>query len=75
MRFGYADIEVVPPGMIDKVPPHSNEAEQSLLGALLLDKDAIIKIADKVTAEDFYRDIHRMIFEAMLDLFKKREPP
>lgn len=60
--------------MVDKIPPHSNEAEQSFLGALLLDKDAIIKVGDAVQPDDFYRDIHRMIYEAMVDLFKKREP-
>jgi replicative DNA helicase len=60
--------------MIDKIPPHSNEAEQSLLGALLLDKDALVKVGDSVQPDDFYRDIHRMIYEAMLDLFRKREP-
>jgi replicative DNA helicase len=59
---------------MEKIPPHSNEAEQSFLGALLLDKDAIIKVGDQVMPDDFYRDIHRMIFEAMLDLYKKREP-
>jgi replicative DNA helicase len=62
------------PPAIDKVPPHSNEAEQSFLGALLLDKDAIIKVGDAVQPDDFYRDIHRMVYEAMLDLFKRREP-
>lgn len=60
--------------MIDKIPPHSSEAEQSFLGALLLDKDAIIKVGDAVQPDDFYRDIHRMVYEAMVDLFKKREP-
>ncbi len=59
---------------MEKIPPHSNEAEQSFLGALLLDKDAIIKVGDQVLPDDFYRDSHRMIYEAMLDLFKKREP-
>jgi replicative DNA helicase len=44
------------------------------LGSLLIDKDAIIRIADIVKAEDFYHDKHRMIFEAILDLFRKREP-
>jgi replicative DNA helicase len=59
---------------MEKIPPHSNEAEQSFLGALLLDKDAIIKVGDQVMPDDFYRDVHRMIYEAMLDLYKKREP-
>lgn len=57
-----------------KIPPHSIETEQSLLGGLLLDKDAMIKIADIVTADDFYRDSHRFIFEAMVDLFRRHEP-
>jgi replicative DNA helicase len=60
--------------MVDKIPPHSSEAEQSFLGALLLDKDAIIKAGDAVLPDDFYRDIHKMIFESILDLFRKREP-
>src|SRR6185295_8845522 len=42
-----------------RVPPHSVEAEQSLLGALLLDNQAFDRVADLVTAEDFYRDDHR----------------
>ncbi len=45
-----------------KVPPHSVEAEQSLLGGLLLDNHAFDRVADLVTAEDFYRDDHRRIF-------------
>jgi replicative DNA helicase len=57
-----------------KLPPQNIEAEQSLLGSLLIDKDAIIKIADIVNANDFYQDKHRFIFEAMLDLYGKREP-
>ncbi|MEK7211095.1 MAG: replicative DNA helicase, partial [Patescibacteria group bacterium] len=60
--------------MTERIPPQNIEAEQSLLGSLLLDKDAMIKIADIVTTEDFYKDIHGMIFEAMLDLYRKREP-
>lgn len=57
-----------------KMPPQNIEAEQSLLGSLLIDKDAIIKVADIVNPEDFYQDKHRLIFEAMLDLYGKREP-
>lgn len=57
-----------------RLPPQNLEAEASLLGALLIDRDAMIKVADLVNPEDFYRDAHRKIFEAMLDLFKKREP-
>jgi replicative DNA helicase len=58
----------------EKLTPQNLEAEQSLLGSLLIDKDAIIKIGDQVVAEDFYADKHRAIFEAMLDLYRKHEP-
>ncbi len=58
----------------DFVPPHNTEAEQSLLGSLLIDRDAMIKVADIVHADDFYSDAHRRVFEAMLELFRKREP-
>lgn len=58
----------------DRVPPQNIEAEQSLLGALLIDKDAILKIADVVRPEDFYRQAHTDIFSTMLELHAKREP-
>ncbi|MBU0569361.1 replicative DNA helicase [Patescibacteria group bacterium] len=57
-----------------RIPPHSLEAEKSVLGALLLDKDAIIAIAEFLVPEAFYDDRHRAIFECALDLFEKREP-
>lgn len=57
-----------------KVPPQNLEAEQSLLGALLLDKEAIIRIVDMISPEDFYRDAHKILYEVILDLFVKREP-
>lgn len=60
--------------LLPKLPPQSVEAEQSVLGSLLLDKDAIIKVADLLTPEDFYRDDHKQIYRAMLALFEKRMP-
>src|SRR3989344_4396912 len=60
--------------VLGKVPPQNIEAEQSLLGALLIDKDAIVKIADLITFDDFYKDTHGMIFEAMKQLYERREP-
>ncbi|MDD5341090.1 MAG: replicative DNA helicase [Patescibacteria group bacterium] len=60
--------------ILQKLPPQNGEAEQSLIGSLLIDKDAIIRVADIVEAEDFYFDKHRIIFEAMIDLYAKREP-
>jgi len=57
-----------------KLPPQNLEAEQSLLGCLLIDKDAMLKAADLVRPEDFYKDAHRLIFETMFELYEKREP-
>ncbi len=57
-----------------RIPPHSLEAEKSVLGALLLDKDAIIAIAEFLVAEAFYDDRHRIIFECALELFEDRTP-
>lgn len=57
-----------------KLPPQNPQAEQSLIGALLIDKDAIIKIADIVHTEDFYVEKHSLIFDAIIKLFEKREP-
>lgn len=59
---------------LPKLPPQNIEAEQSVLGALLIDKDAIIKVADILTPDDFYREDHKYIYLAMLSLFEKRMP-
>jgi replicative DNA helicase len=57
-----------------KVPPHSVEAEQSLLGGLLLDNHAFDKIADLVTADDFYRDDHRRLYRHVARLIEQGKP-
>ncbi len=57
-----------------KVPPHSIEAEQSLLGGLMLDHQSWDKIADIVSAEDFYRKDHRVIFAAIANLAEDANP-
>lgn len=57
-----------------KIPPHSEEAEQSVIGSILLDKDAIIKVSDVLKPDDFYFQKHGDIFQAMLDLSQKRQP-
>lgn len=59
---------------IEKITPQNIEAEQSLLGSLLIDKDAVIRVADLVRPEDFYKENHKIIYETMLELFEKREP-
>ena len=56
---------------IQRIPPQNLEAEMSVLGCLMLDKDALIKIGDVVTADDFYDERHKLIFEAALALFEK----
>ncbi len=58
----------------DRLPPQNLEAEQAVLGSLLIDKDAIIKIADILRPSDFYRDVHGMIYEAMQELYEHHEP-
>ena len=57
-----------------KVPPHSVEAEQSLLGGLLLDNQAFDRIADLVSADDFYRDDHRRIYRHVAKLVEAGKP-
>lgn len=57
-----------------KIPPHSIEAEQSVLGGLLLDNTAWDKVADVVTEHDFYRHDHRLIFRSIAILAEKDEP-
>ncbi|MFA5196890.1 MAG: replicative DNA helicase [Patescibacteria group bacterium] len=56
------------------IPPQNLEAEVSLLGSILLDKEAIVKVADIVIASDFYKDAHGDIYQAMLKLYEHREP-
>ncbi|MFH1404619.1 MAG: replicative DNA helicase [Patescibacteria group bacterium] len=60
--------------MPEKIPPQNLEAEQCLLGSLLIDKDAMIKIADVLHSSDFYRDSNRIIHETMLELYEKHAP-
>jgi len=57
-----------------KIPPHSKEAEESVLGAVLLDKDAIIAVAEFLLPEDFYDTRHKDIYDACLGLFEDRTP-
>ncbi len=57
-----------------KIPPQNLDAEASLLGAILIDTDAIVKIADSLSPDDFYDDRHKRIFEAVLQLYEKHSP-
>jgi replicative DNA helicase len=58
----------------EKLPPQNNEAEQCLLGCLMLDKDAIVKVVDFIKTEDFYKSIHQDIYQAMAELYERSEP-
>ena len=57
-----------------KIPPYSLEAEQSVLGSLLIDKDGFIYIADLLSHEDFYEDANAKIYEVMYELFRHNKP-
>ena len=59
---------------IDRLPPQNIEAEQSILGAILIDNDALPKALEVIDPDDFYKQSHRKIFQAMVELFEKSEP-
>jgi len=60
--------------MTDRLPPQNLDAEQAVLGSILIDRDAVIEVADFLAAEDFYRQAHGRIFAAMLGLYERNEP-
>lgn len=57
-----------------KVPPHSVEAEQAVLGGLMVDNTEWDNVADLLVPEDFYRPEHQLVFQTMIDLFENRKP-
>ncbi|HBP00145.1 MAG: Replicative DNA helicase [Candidatus Uhrbacteria bacterium GW2011_GWF2_41_16] len=59
---------------LERIPPQNLEAEQSLLGSLLIDQDAFFKVADVVRPDDFYRENHRILYETMIELNSRHEP-
>lgn len=59
---------------VAKVPPHSDEAETSVLGSILIDRDAIVQVSEFLRPEHFYQGKHSDIYQAMLSLFENREP-
>ena len=59
---------------IGRIPPHSVESEQSILGSILLDKEAIITVTETIQPEDFYKEAHKIIYECMMKLNNKNEP-
>jgi replicative DNA helicase len=59
---------------LQKVPPQNLEVEQSILSAILIDNNTLPEVLEVVSEKDFYREAHRKIFAAMLDLFERNEP-
>ncbi|NLC65306.1 MAG: replicative DNA helicase [Clostridium sp.] len=57
-----------------RIMPNNQEAEQSVIGSMILDKNAIADVLEELTAEDFYRDGHKIIFQSIVDLFSKDTP-
>jgi replicative DNA helicase len=65
---------VLSEGTLERLPPQSVEAEQAVLGALLVNGEAIARVADVLEPDYFYRKAHQVIYASMLDLFEKSEP-
>src|SRR5579859_7857300 len=61
-------------GSYDRIPPQNLEAEQAVLGSMLIERPAVEKAGEILKPEDFYRDAHRFIFEAMMALAERDEP-
>jgi replicative DNA helicase len=60
--------------LLEKVPPQSTEAEQATLGAMLVERDAIARVVDRLSLDDFYDEKHRLLYRAMVDLFNESSP-
>ena len=71
---GHATMINQAPGTALRVPPQNLEAEQAVLGSILLKDNSFSTVLELITSNDFYKDGHRVIFEAMIDLFEKNEP-
>jgi len=57
-----------------RIPPHNEEAETCVLGSLLIDKDAVVTVAEFLRPEHFYKEANSLIYQAILDLYEKRQP-
>ena len=60
--------------LIKRVMPHSVEAEQSVVGAMLMDKDAIMTASEIISGKDFYQSAYGVIFDSMVELFNEGKP-
>ena len=64
----------IAPAALERLPPSNVDAEQAVIGSLLLDRDALVKVSAWLAADDFFRESHRFIYEAMLELYRKNQP-
>ena len=60
--------------LIKRVMPHSTEAEQSVIGSMMLDREAIMTVAEMLTREDFYNPMYGLLFEIISELFNEGKP-
>ncbi|MDD4630342.1 MAG: replicative DNA helicase [Eubacteriales bacterium] len=58
----------------ERIPPHNDDAEKSVLGSVLLDKDALYEVLEILKPEDFYSEMHREIYSAIIELYRKSQP-
>lgn len=58
----------------ERIPPHNIDAEKSVLGSIILDKEALIEVLEILKSDDFYSQIHKIIYEAAIELYQRNEP-
>ena len=58
----------------DRLPPHNHEAEQAVLGAILIDPSVLATVSEQLKAEDFYRQGHQRLFQTMIEISGRGEP-
>ncbi len=61
-------------GQYERIPPHNDDAEKSVLGSVLLDKDALYEVLEILRPEDFYNEMHKEIYSAVIELYRKSQP-
>ena len=59
---------------LQRIPPYNIEAEESLLGSMLISRESVASILEIVKSEDFYRNSNQMIFDAILEMYTRGEP-
>ncbi|MEW6600900.1 MAG: DnaB-like helicase N-terminal domain-containing protein, partial [Nitrospirota bacterium] len=73
-KTSFEDGSTKPLSGYDRLPPQNIEAEQSVLGAVLLENEAISAVIEQLVPGDFYKEAHKKIFTSMLELYEKNEP-